>query len=392
MDHHVDPNPAHERPHVSSPDQTGEQQDQGYGIEGLPQGDDALALLSTPLHGLRDQFLEQRHHNCAQLDLSLLADNGVVAFLSKVHQMDELYEVPTGTPIAGGTYRIRDEGASAPFVTLKRHGDGHSDYSETIDIVDPEEGFVGKIRKYGKLIAVIEKTRATYKSKEHENCLIHCDAVNGLGYFFDVKADTPQAMDSFTEALGLSSSTHVGMSYLEMKQEQGISDRQLSVWKFHQRFQDYVLGVVSGTLTPLSFLTATAATGASDEMLVVSLAVAGIGDGISDAVAASQTVQSKSGATTVEQFQVFAKTMLGKAVIPLTFLPSVLATSSELATIGTAAGWSLVLLASTATIQAIAHDRPVLPAIGRLAGFGGLAVGAGVAIGEVVPWLIGNII
>lgn len=366
-------------PRAESPD--------GRNTEATRVAGASLADLRAPSRGYRDEFLELRHRDVGQLDLQRLSDSKVIAPLSKTRHRDELYEVPEGHAIEPGIYRIRDEGAPKPFVTVKRHGDGRTIYSETIDIMAPTDELLGDIRKHGTLLAVIKKERVTHKSKNEPNCLIHHDRVEHLGEFFDVKADTAESMERFVKALGLNPQTEVNKTYYEMRKERGISNFQLAVWKFHERFEDYVIGVVGGTLTPLNFLAGFSAAGASDGAILVAIALAAFGDGAADAVATSQAEQSQAGATTKNQAAKIAKTLVGKAVVPLTFVPIVIGASSEIATIGLSLAWSAVVLSATAAIQKIASEEAILPAVGRLLAFSAGGVGVGVTAGKLVPWI-----
>ena len=354
---------------------------------------DSLRALRYPSTGCLDAFLERRFRDSGQLNLDLLANQGIISFLSKVSHCDEIYEVSQpGERLAAGVYRIRDEGAGKPVVTVKRHGNSRGEFAETIDFIDPDPAMINMIRGSGKLIAVIEKTRTTYKSKHFPDCLIHSDQVEKLGRFFDLKADSLQSMEKFVEELGLGSSPDVGRSYLDLKIEAGISRRQLAIWRFHERFKDYIQGVVSGTLTPLGFLTATVASGGSKTAMIVALASAGISDGLSDAVAASQTTQSNSKASSLAQAAMFGKTMLGKIVIPVTFVPIVLGGESRFVITALSAAWAALLLSGTASIQALAHERSIGPAVARLVSWGAAAVAVGTALGNAIPALLSGIV
>ena len=50
-----------------------------------------------------------------------------------------------------------------------------------------------------------------------------------------------------------------------------------------------------------------------------------------------------------------------------------------------AAGWSAVLLGSTAAVQAIANERKGPRAVGTMLGWGAGAIAAGTALGHFVP-------
>ncbi len=352
-------------------------------------GDPGATQFDTPLtmsSGVRDQFLERRFRDVGQIDLEALANQGKIAYLSKSAPIDEFYEVSAAIPnVEAGTYRIRDEGAESPSVTVKKRGDGHAQLTETIDYIDPEEGMVDTIRSHGKLIGVVVKSRTTYKAKNHTDCLIHGDEVEGLGRFFDLKADSIESLDAFQNELGLSTEQEISPSYFEQRQEAGMSSRQLSVWKFHRQFEDYIMGVVSGTLTPIGFLSATVASGGSKSAMIIALLSAGLCDGLSDSVANSQSTQSGSRASVMDQAKLFAKTLTGKVAVPLTFVPMVLAAGSNTTITVVSSLWAAALLAGTASVQAIAHERSVPKAVGQILAWGGAAVGIGTALGNIVP-------
>lgn len=339
--------------------------------------------------GFRDRFFERRYRDNSEVDFDALDKQGKIAFLSKAVHIDEIYILHENYPdLPAGQYRIRNAGSERPFVTLKRHGDGNERVSETIDMVDPADSTLQILRSEGELLAVIEKYRLTYQSKLRPQCLLHSDYVPSLGRFYDVKADKQEHLAAFLSDIGLSAAVPLTQSYLQMKQAKGISSVQLSVWQFQQKFSDYILGVVSGTLTPLGFLTTAIAGGGAKPAMIVALLTAGFCDGLSDSVAAGQATQSSSNSKWFEQLSMFFKTMAGKVVIPCTFMPIVVLANGALSTAIYSSLWAGTLLAATATVQSVAHERRVLPAVGRLLAFGGTAVGVGALIGKgVLPIL-----
>ncbi len=364
--------------------------DQAGTASALEKTSSALLLAHAPF---RDQFLERRFIDNGTIDLKRLSDQGQIAPLSKSDQTDEMYDIPAGIEgLTPGMYRIRTEGEAPPFITLKKHGNGRESFTETIDLIHPDEGLVDKIRNHGRLCAVIEKSRVTYKSRIIPNCLIHTDEVKGLGKFIDVKGDTSETLQRFIEALGLPDRLEINRSYLALTKEAGISELQLKAWKFHQRFQDYILGVVSGCLTPMGFLSATLVSGQTKTWMVTALLSCGFCDGTSDAVAAAQTTQSGSRATMREQALMFGKTLLGKVIIPSTFVPFVIGFDKPLAIGAATSLWAATLLSLTAAVQALANRRSPLQAIGKLLFWGACAVGIGSTLGKVVPELLPPII
>lgn len=338
---------------------------------------------------LSDTFLERRFHDDGHVNVEGLAQSSVISFLSKTAQTDEYYILDKPcSDLAAGLYRVRVESGAEPLLTIKKHGDGLSHPAETVDLVKPAEALILSLRNSAQLVAVVEKTRVTYKSRQIGNCLLHQDSVRGLGDFLDLKADTQELMDKFLISLGLDKEVPLNMSYRNMKNAKGIDPTQLKVWKFHEKFKDYIMGVVSGTLTPLGFLSATLASQQSKTAMIIALFSAGICDGMSDAVASSQTTQSDSAASTAQQVRAFFKTMAGKAIIPMTFVPIVLGTSSNLKILGLSVAWASVLLATTAAIQAVANENPIAKAVKRILFWGAGTTAAGVLLGSYVPKIL----
>lgn len=367
------------------------------GLEGSAkqtwQPGETLEQTLPTIPGFSDKFLERRFQNAGQIDLEQHAKNGLIAFLSKSNSSDEFYRIENAaTGLSPGLYRIRDEGTDVPVVTVKHQGDGHGIFSQTIDCISPDEEMLDAIRSNGEFVGVVEKTRVTYKANRHPGCLIHEDEVLGLGKFYDVKADTIEALEGFITGLGLSNSSEIKRSYFEQKQEAGVSKFQLKVWKFHKEFEDYIIGVVSGTLTPLGFLSATVASGGSKSAMIVALLSAGLCDGLSDSVAASQSTQSGSRASPMDQAKMFAKTLLGKVAVPLTFVPMVMGAETNSAITYMSCTWAAALLSATAAVQAIAHERSLPASVGRILGWGSAAVGIGTALGNFIPPLLENLL
>ena len=321
-----------------------------------------------------------------------MADRGVIAFLAKAIHIDEIFDVAQeGEGLLPGRYRIRNEGAALPLVTQKRYGRGSQDLAETVDQVHPTADFLEAIRTRGKLVTVIHKERVTYKAKRYPDCLLHLDEVTKLGNFLDIKADSAKSLEGFLGELGLEDWQKITKSYWELREEMGVSRFQLGVWQFHERFADYIMGVVSGTLTPIGFLCATLASGGSKVQMIIALASAGLCDGLSDAVAMSQTTQSGAVASSWKQITLFAKTMVGKVFIPLSFVPGVLfATENQTILLWTCALASSYL-AVTALIQAIAQERAPLPSVARILAWGTGAVVTGMLLGRWIPELIQRI-
>ena len=353
-----------------------------------------LSCASFPSHTkFSDSFLERRFADNGEINLPDLIKNEILSFLSKTTQRDEYYYIQESSfNIDKGLYRIRQEGSQSPLVTIKVQGDGQTKLSATIDIVNPDHNLIENLRKIGELVAVVEKDRNTYKSRQLPNCLLHFDSVRGLGNFLDVKADSSEVLETFISQLGLKSIVPIKQSYLAMKEQNGLDPLQLKVWKFHQRFQDYIMGVVSGTLTPLGFLSATIASGQSRSAMVVALMSAGFCDGISDSVANSQTTQSESRASSGKQIATFLKTMAGKVAIPFTFIPIVFCSTSNITTVALSLCWASLLLGTTATIQAIANERQVFPAVRRILAWGVGASAIGTIVGQVVEKVLGKLL
>ena len=335
--------------------------------------------------GYRDQFFERRFPNKGEINFDYLIDSGKIAYLTKAVHVDEIY-VLRGKhgELPAGQYRIRDAGSDRPFVTLKKQGDSLAHASETIDMVDPSDATLATIRQQGELLAVIEKYRQTYQSKLRPQCLLHSDFIPGLGQFYDVKADKLEHLSNFLADLGLSQASPIAKSYLMMKQEKGISPVQLRIWQFHQKFEDYIQGVVSGTLTPLGFLTTAIASGGAKPTMIVALLTAGILDGLSDSVAAAQTTQSASNSKWLDQATMFTKTMAGKIAMPCTFIPIVVAVPQPLHIAIVSSLWAAGLLAATATVQSVANEKRALPDVARLLLFSGASVTLGTVLGKVV--------
>lgn len=362
----------------------------------MPTRPPVEALESTESHqGIAAAFLERRFHNDGSFDAQRLAREGVLAFLAPATHIDEFYRLSEARgDLGAGLYRIRQDGSGTLLLTLKRDGSGSNVASETIDHINPSDEFLSAIRKNGKLVAVVEKDRQTYKSMNHPQCFIHVDSVREMGDFIDIKADHPRELKAFLKELGLSEAPAIGRQYVDLRIEQGISPLQLQMWKIQQIFSDYILGVVSGTLTPLGLLTVTAAMGGSKTQQMISLLSVGLCDGLSDATAAGQATQSHSRASFFEQVSMFLKTMAGKVAIPITFIPVVLLTEGAVQTCTAATCWGAALLATTASIQALANGKNVAREISRSVSFGLGSVALGFSLAQVLPpalaWLLGS--
>jgi adenylate cyclase class IV len=333
--------------------------------------------------GLRDTFLERRFRDSGEVDTTRLYREGKIAFLGKAVHTDELYRIEQDLPgLPAGQYRIRNVKTERPFLTRKSNGDGINQPTETIDIIDPPDALLDTIRKNGEFLAVIVKFRRTYQSKTHPQCLLHIDTIPGLGDFYDLKGDKRGHLDSFVSEVGLGQATPLLDTYLSMKAAQGISPAQLRIWQVQQKMQDYVMGIVSGTLTPLGFIIGTAASGAPKSITLLNLMLAAFSDGWSDAVGEAQTTQSESNSKWSEQVTMFFKTMAAKVVLPSTYLPIVIFANQGLQVSLFSSLWAAAVLGSVATIQAVAAERPVKWRVGRSLLFGGGAVLLGYLIGE----------
>ena len=214
---------------------------------------------------------------------------------------------------------------------------------------------------------------------------MHHDAVAGLGTFLDLKAPSEVVLTLLVQDLGLESFALIQESYVDLALRQGLSPTRLAAWRFQQSFSDYILGVVSGTLTPVGLLSVTAIAGGSQVNQIMALLSAGLCDGLSDSVAAAQATQSDSRASWSRQLGMFCKTMAGKVVIPLTFIPSVLLSDGPVQTCALAALWGSTLLAGTATVQALAHGKSVAKEVSKSVGFGLTAISIGATAGQVLP-------
>ncbi len=346
------------------------------------------AAVELPL-GFRDQFFERRFRNTGQVEEDRLVKDHSIAFLTKAVHADRLYQVndpPPGYP--PGQYRIRNSGSERPFLTLKAQGDGTNRASDVVDIVEPADAVLEHIHRHGQLLAIIEKFRKTYHSKNHPQCLLHIDEVTGLGAFYDVKADRPEHLQAFLHEIGLGTSTPIAKSYLQMLQEQGISKLFLKVWPIHETVKDYVQGVLSGALTSGGFLIFTTTAGGSKGLMLASLLTAGLVDGTSDSVAAGQATQSESGSTGWDRFSKFGKTFAGKFAIPCTYIPIVLSCHEALSTSVSAGIWAATLVTATTAVQSIARAKPLAKEIATVLGYSIASIGAGTLIGKFgVPLL-----
>jgi adenylate cyclase class IV len=345
--------------------------------------------------GISATFLERRFRMDGSFDAQRLARLNVLAFLAPATHVDEFYRISEKqADLGAGLYRIRQSGPGTILLTLKHNGSLSNVASETIDHINPSEELLSAIRKNGELVAVVEKDRLSYKSMNHQQCFLHVDSVQGIGDFLDVKADHPRELEGFLKELGLSKVPAIGQQYVDLRIEQGISPLQLRMWKFQRIFSDYILGVVSGTLTPLGLLTVTATMGGSQTAQMISLLSVGLCDGLADATAAGQATQSHSRASVFEQVSMFFKTMAGKVAIPITFIPVVLLTEGPVQTCAAATCWGTALLATTASIQALAHGKNVVREVARSVAFGLGSVALGFSLAQVLPptleWLLGN--
>jgi adenylate cyclase class IV len=342
---------------------------------------------ATPTAGHSATFFEARFKPAGELNIMELAANNKIEFLGTAREVDEFYEVPEGIEaLAAGTYRVRETGSASTVLTQKTHTTCPSGAAAlTHDIVNPPDELLAQVRDRGRLLGVVEKDRHTYRSTTFPGCLVHHDAVAGLGTFLDLKAPSEVVLTLLVQDLGLESFALIQESYVDLALRQGLSPTRLAAWRFQQSFSDYILGVVSGTLTPVGLLSVTAIAGGSQVNQIMALLSAGLCDGLSDSVAAAQATQSDSRASWSRQLGMFCKTMAGKVVIPLTFIPSVLLSDGPVQTCALAALWGSTLLAGTATVQALAHGKSVAKEVSKSVGFGLTAISIGATAGQVLP-------
>lgn len=348
---------------------------------------------SATSSGFEARFFEARHHT---QDLELVeraARAGVIDYLGMTSEQDEFFDLREGIgQLPAGVYRIRMIESGTCVLTHKTPPRQAGGQATTVDFVDPGEEMLASVRTNGELIAVVRKERKTYASRTHSFCHLHVDVVDGLGTFIDVKASTEIDLARFESDLGLSRANAISESYLDLARQKGQTPLQLKMWRLQQTFSDYILGVVSGTLTPLGFLTVTALSGGTPAQQIISLLSAGVCDGISDSVAAGQATQSDSRASWTQQIAMFSKTMAGKVLIPITFIPTVVVASSATQTCALATGWALSLLASTSAIQAIANGKSVAREVSKSAGFGLAAASVGAVLGQTLPPVLSKLL
>ncbi len=200
----------------------------------------------------------------------------------------------------------------------------------------------------------VMKTRTIYKCGAVQ---INVDRVSHLGDFVEIRAECDEEIERWAEILCLDPSDLEDASYYEMMQNHSMSVVEQSIVRRYDDTQAMTFGIVSGILTAVGIIAGVSGDDASAKMIIKVLLALAFADSCSDALGQFRAEWTKWDSDLRASIRVGLSTLVGKMVMPLTFIFWFAVLPLRYA-FWVSFGWALLLLGLHALAEATARERP----------------------------------
>jgi hypothetical protein len=146
------------------------------------------------------------------------------------------------------------------------------------------------------------------------------DDVEHLGQFIEISTVDEASLEEVLAKLDLDRSRVIRRSYLDLMIARSLPRWVQRILQFHEKVGELTFWITSGVLTTVGVVMTVSS--ATDDRLSVIAAVAAIAvaDGCSDAFGMYLARSAERGATPKQALRYALGTLMGKALLPLTFL------------------------------------------------------------------------
>jgi len=265
------------------------------------------------------------------IDLSLLLSLGAEP-LGQITQKD-IY-------LAGEkTWRIREEAGQYVFAQ-KSH-----DIGQRARVKDVEERIIAKAEadrlvKQKGVRVVVFKNRTLYRLNES---VITIDEVEHLGDFTEIRSTGEKELFRILSLLGIRESEAIKESYLDLMVQKALPKWLRMVLRVHEKVGEMTFGVISGVLTTSGVLVGMESATSSRLSVIAAILTVAIADSCSDAFGIYMSKRSERGGSQGTGCRYALGTLMGKFVLPLTFIAPLLLFTLEKG-VWVALGWGAVVL------------------------------------------------
>lgn len=241
--------------------------------------------------------------------------------------------------------------------TGKRNAfDGRCSRVEDVDYASIDHVEAHRLVREHGLKVRLQKTRTIYKIG---NGQVNVDRVSHLGSFIEVRADTDEEIDAIAKALGLPEADLVDESYFELMLKNGFSGMREAIINRYDDTQGMTFGIVSGVLTAAGLMLAVIGDEGSTHLVIKVLLGLAFADSYSDALGQFRSEWTKWDSDFRAALKVGVQTLIGKIVMPVTFVAWFLVLPYQIA-VYVSLLWAALILGTHALAEAVARERSLL--------------------------------
>ncbi len=281
-----------------------------------------------------------------------------------------------------GTQRVRNVGGDLVVLTTKKICLPQNGCNVEERLICLRE--FSRMKNAQGVICQVKKQRDCFG---RDSVSVYLDSVYHLGQFVEINARSEDQLQSVIRELGLEQEPAIRRSYMQLALEAKLPFYIKAVQRFHRKVGEMTFGIVSGVLTALGMLVGMNTATESRFAVIISLAVMGIVDSLSDAYGSFMS-KSSDNAGPAESFRFAFGTFLGKLSMSALFsLPFLLIGSLDLAVvIDVVCG--LAILAILSAEQAIATQESVRRSVAIKTIFGTVIVIVSYFFGKIAAPIV----
>jgi predicted adenylyl cyclase CyaB len=248
-------------------------------------------------------------------------------------------------------------------------------------VLSPQEA--SQLIKERGVRAVVCKKRTWVRLS---GAIIRLDEVEHLGCFVEISTQDESSLSQTLEALGLEDRALIKQSYLDLMITRSLPSWVRLVLRFHDRVGEFTFGITSGVLTTIGVLVGVNSATSSRLSVIAAVAAIAVADSCSDAFGMYMVKVSERGSSANQALRFAFGTLVGKAVLPLTFIVPLLVLPLS-AAVWVDLGWGAVMLALLSAEQAVVEQRSVARRIIRNLGLALVIIANSALAGWLVAWL-----
>ena len=227
--------------------------------------------------------------------------------------------------------------------------------------------------------ATICKNRTFYRLG---NAVIAQDDVDHLGEFVEVHADSEEELFRIIALLGVEG-VAIKQSYLDLMIAKRLPSWKQKLLEIHDNIGELAFGITSGILTTVGVLIGVDSASSSKLAVIAAVVAIGVADSCSDAFGMYNAKVSERGNSSSAALRYAMGTLLGKIIMPLTFLVPIMMLTLTKAVI-VDLGWAVIALSLLSVEQAIVGEKSLIQLTGRNLGMAAVIIALSQAAGLLV--------